>query len=149
MEFDHGRGRYKNKYDFSLDFKTSASNGTIFYVADQTHSHYVALIIIDGKVRYIFNCGSGPGILETDNKFNDGEWHQVEFSRNQNEGKLVIDGKLTAEGKSDGHSKTLSISPPYYVGGFPENLSGDVLANLVSQRFKVGIWILEWLDFLY
>lgn len=88
--------------------------------------------MVQGKIRYIFNCGTGPAILESDQIYNDGLWHKIEFTRNQNEGLLNIDGQKVAEGKSNGSSKALNIVPPYYIGGVPDDITESVYASLVS-----------------
>ena len=37
----------------------------------------MALEIIDGKVQFKFDLGSGPGILVNDKNVADSEWHEV------------------------------------------------------------------------
>jgi hypothetical protein len=39
------------KYDFSLEFKTSAEEGIMFYVGDDRHIDFIALYLKGGKVR--------------------------------------------------------------------------------------------------
>jgi laminin alpha 3/5 len=38
------------KYEFSLEFKTLARDGIMFYVADDRHIDYIALYMKDGQV---------------------------------------------------------------------------------------------------
>lgn len=50
LEYEQGRGRYKNNHDFSVDFKTTDAEGLIFYVGDPKHLHFVSLYLTNGKV---------------------------------------------------------------------------------------------------
>ncbi|KAI5729364.1 hypothetical protein M8J76_001799 [Diaphorina citri] len=140
IEYPTITGRFKNKFDFSIDIKTtSEQDGIIFYVADVKHIDYVALYVKDGQIHYSFNCGSGPMALSSGDKLIlDGEWHTVEFSRQQLSGKLKIDGQVVAEGESKGSSKTLNIFGPFYLGGVPLNTSTLVRGNLGLNDTFVG-----------
>ncbi len=46
---------------------------------------------------YGFNCGSGSVFIETEDSYDDGDWHRVEFSRQGERGKLFVDGALVGE----------------------------------------------------
>lgn len=137
--YEHNRGRYKQQYDFSIEFKTTSPDGLIFYVADAKHSHFVGLVLTGGRLKYVFNCGLGDVKLESDLTYNDGLWHSVVFSRNLTDGKLVVDEKLVAEGQRADSGKLLNITPPYYIGAVPSNMTTDVKVNLVSVIYHHNI----------
>ena len=44
-------------------------------------SDYEAIYLKDGKISYVFNAGSGPVTITSDDAYNDGKWHKVSQSR--------------------------------------------------------------------
>ena len=40
------------------------------------------LQLVDGRVQYTFECGSGPASMITGENMNDGNWHNVTLERN-------------------------------------------------------------------
>lgn len=50
MEYESLPGRYKNKYDFGMSFKTYSDEGILFYVADNRHVDSITLYMKDGQV---------------------------------------------------------------------------------------------------
>lgn len=79
-----------------------------------------------------FDCGSGPALLATEDRYDDGQWHTVTFSRENTEGKLVIDKTTVVTGESVGGTKALNVIHPIYVGGLdPE------IADSARQRAQV------------
>ena len=63
--------------DFSVDFKTFSPTGLIFYAADMRLVDSMAVFLLNGKIHFMFNCGSGPARLTSSKAYNDGEWHTV------------------------------------------------------------------------
>jgi hypothetical protein len=68
--------RLKKRSDFGVEFKTSESDGIIFYIADEKNSDFIALFVKNGKLVYGFNCGSGPVYIESPQPINDGRYEQ-------------------------------------------------------------------------
>lgn len=50
-EYKTGRGKHRKNFDFALNFKTTASEGIIFYVSDAQHGNFVAIYLKNGQVR--------------------------------------------------------------------------------------------------
>lgn len=50
VEFGKLPARYKNSFDFSVEFNTTSDGGVIFYAADSSHKDFVTLFMKDGKV---------------------------------------------------------------------------------------------------
>lgn len=65
------------RFDFSVELRTSASDGVIFYTADATQTDFVALYMKNGQLVYAFNCGSGTAVIMSDMTYNDNQWHKV------------------------------------------------------------------------
>ena len=66
------------RYNFSLEFKTAAPDGMLFYVTDAVRqTDYIALYLMGGNIVYTFDCGSGAARMVSPSTYNDGQWHKV------------------------------------------------------------------------
>ncbi|CAG2159955.1 unnamed protein product [Oppiella nova] len=116
---------------FQIEFKTTHEEGVIFYVTSVNHIDYVSLYLLEGKVHYAWDCGSGRAIIPSNNVYSDGQWHKVTFSRKGRNGILRIDdGKEEFTGFSNGATNSLNVKSPIYIGGIPEELSKLAKSNL-------------------
>lgn len=62
---------------FSLSLKTHSSFGLIFYVSDAQEDNFMALFLAHGKLVYTFNVADQRVKIRSEEKFNDGAWHNV------------------------------------------------------------------------
>ncbi len=71
----------------------------MFYMAKDID--FFSVELQDGQVLFQYNLGSGRAILrsDTENGYNDGEWHTVEATRVDKDGLLRVDG-VTGIGQS-------------------------------------------------
>jgi len=109
--------------NFTVEFKTSAPSGIIFYTANQRQDDFVGLFMKSGRVYFTFNCGSGRAMIGSRGTYNDNRWHTVEFSRERKEGKLVVDRTDENSGLSLGSSRTVSVAEPHYYGGLSQEIA--------------------------
>jgi laminin alpha 3/5 len=119
LELEKMRGRYRRQFDFALDFKSDAPDGIIFYISDNfTHSQYVAVFLQNGRVVYTFSDGRSTTVIKTNDTYNygDNKWHLIEFSRDENTAKLVLDTSVMYD-KQVSNVQKIDIKPPLYVGG--------------------------------
>ncbi|KAM3603251.1 uncharacterized protein V6R79_019351 [Siganus canaliculatus] len=110
---------FSEKSRFSLTLKTNSSFGLIFYVSDVQEDNFMALFLANGKLVYTFSVGEQRVKIRTDDKYNDGAWHNVIFIRDGNLGRLIIDGLTPLEDRVEGSIAPLHVSSPIYVGGVP------------------------------
>ncbi|XP_035473897.2 laminin subunit alpha-4 [Scophthalmus maximus] len=104
---------------FSLSLKTYSSFGLIFYVSDVQEDNFMALFLAHGKLVYTFNVAEQRVKIKSDDKYNDGAWHNVIFIRDGSVGRLIIDGLTVLEDSAQGSDVSWHISSPLYVGGVP------------------------------
>lgn len=90
--------------------------------------------MMDGKLYYSFNCGSGPAHLTANEQLHDGLWHTVEFSRVHTTGSLIVDGIEVATGASSGNTKTLNMEAPFYLGGIDPDYSKQIKNNIMDMN---------------
>ncbi|GAB6025535.1 hypothetical protein CHUAL_011266 [Chamberlinius hualienensis] len=116
-------GKLKNQVQMSLEFKTKAKDGILFYVSDTSHRDMLAAYLKDGKVTFTFNLGSGRVEISSTERYNDNEWHTIDVSRLQLVGTLAIDGKTIRSEKSSGTLLSMNVINPLYIGGVLPNKS--------------------------
>ncbi|XP_061099693.1 laminin subunit alpha-4 [Conger conger] len=110
---------FSERSHFSLSLKTNSSFGLIFYVSDEAEDNYMALFLAHGKLVYTFNVGSHKIKMKSQEKYNDGMWHNVIFTRDGNVGRLIIDGLKVLEDRVHGANASWHVSSPLYLGGVP------------------------------
>ena len=54
-----------------------------------TSFDYEAVYMENGVLKYIFNAGSGYVRVQSDRKYNDGKWHEVQTQRDKSEGNFL------------------------------------------------------------
>ncbi|KFQ65922.1 Laminin subunit alpha-1, partial [Pelecanus crispus] len=71
-------------------FSTFSPNGLLLYLASNGTRDFLSLELVDGKVRLTVDLGSGPLALTTENRYNNGTWYKISFSRNKKQGILAV-----------------------------------------------------------
>uniref|UniRef100_A0A8C3CQ85 Laminin subunit alpha-1 n=1 Tax=Cairina moschata TaxID=8855 RepID=A0A8C3CQ85_CAIMO len=69
-------------------FSTFSPNGLLLYLTSNGTRDFLSLELVDGKVRLTVDLGSGPLALTTENRYNNGTWYKISFSRNKKQGRL-------------------------------------------------------------
>lgn len=109
----------------NLKFKTSASDGLIFYATNNNRQNAATsyLSLVDGQL--VFNSqGEELRTSSSDVRFNDNEWHVVTTTHDHSALSLDID--------DTNNYSTDSAPPPLhflygnlYIGGLPSNFDSD------------------------
>lgn len=116
---------------FEIEFRTTHEEGVIFFVTSTNNIDYVSLYLLEGKVHYAWDCGSGRALLISEQTYNDDKWHKVSFSRKGRNGQMRIDdGREEFAAASVGNTNSLNVISPLYVGGIPEELVKTAKNNL-------------------
>lgn len=132
-----------------IHFRTFSQNGLLLYLASNGTRDFLSLEIVDGKLSLSVELGSGPLILTTDGRYNDGNWYKVVFQRNKKQGILAVmdsfnsSQRETKQGEAPGTASDLNRSDkdPIYIGGLPR--SRVVRRQLVSRTYVGCIRNLE------
>uniref|UniRef100_H0X4C4 Laminin subunit alpha 4 n=1 Tax=Otolemur garnettii TaxID=30611 RepID=H0X4C4_OTOGA len=117
QEFEHLKGDFGEKSQFSIRLKTRSSHGMIFYVSDQEENDFMTLFLAHGRLVFMFNVGHKKLKIRSQEKYNDGSWHDVIFIREKSSGRLVIDGLRVLEESLPPTAATWKIKGPIYLGG--------------------------------
>ncbi|XP_053667229.1 laminin subunit alpha [Anopheles marshallii] len=134
IEFSEVPLKSKRQYEFTFNFKTEFSEGVLFYVADSRHTDFVALHLRDGKLVHSFNCGSGSANMTSDRRYDDNEWHTVNFARQNSMGRLIVDLEDISTGESKGTTRTMALQAPMFVGGVSGDNYEEVALNLKMDK---------------
>nr|XP_046229380.1 laminin subunit alpha-4 [Scatophagus argus] len=110
---------FSERSHFSLSLKTHSPFGLIFYVSDVQEDNFMALFLAHGKLVYTFNVADQRVKIKSEDKYNDGAWHNVIFIRDGSMGRLIIDGLTVLQDRVQGSSVSWHVSSPIYIGGVP------------------------------
>ncbi|XP_072318668.1 protocadherin Fat 1a [Eucyclogobius newberryi] len=105
----------KEQMKLSLRLRTFSNHATVMYAKG---TDYSILEIVNGRLQYKFDCGSGPGLVSVHSaQVNDGEWHTLSLEVDGNYAKLVLDRVHAASGTAPGTLRTLNLDNSIYFGG--------------------------------
>uniref|UniRef100_A0AAQ4PY47 Laminin, alpha 4 n=1 Tax=Gasterosteus aculeatus aculeatus TaxID=481459 RepID=A0AAQ4PY47_GASAC len=110
---------FSKRSHFSLSLKTHSSFGLIFYVSDVQEENFMALFLAHGKLVYTFNVADQRVKIRSEEKYNDGAWHNVVFIRDGSIGRLIIDGLTLLQDRVQEGNISWNVTSPFYVGGVP------------------------------
>lgn len=107
------------KFSIRLNFKTFVENGLIYLMGKG--KQFLSLEMRDGHVLYQYDLGEGETSLQSVNKYNDGNWHNLQALRYEKSGVLKVDGANVVKSKAKGNGRNLVSSDNIYFGGYPPN----------------------------
>ncbi|XP_075054823.1 protocadherin Fat 3 isoform X5 [Mixophyes fleayi] len=104
----------KDEFRLGLRMRTLQNNAIIMYTRSNP---CMILKIVDGKLWFQLDCGSGPGILGISGRtVNDGNWHSVFLELNRNFTSLSLDDSYVERRKAPLYFQTLSADSSIYFG---------------------------------
>ncbi|KAG8222060.1 hypothetical protein J437_LFUL000504 [Ladona fulva] len=117
------------KIDINMRFKTTSESGVLLWSGQRgggiTHhppsgqsGDFLALGLRNGYLHLRFNLGSGEVELEYNStRVNDGLWHRVRATRNEQEGTIAVDSGQVVSKRAPGRLRQLNTNTGLYVGG--------------------------------
>jgi leucine-rich repeat transmembrane neuronal protein 1/2 len=128
-------------FSIYFQFKTTDENGLMFYSSGKGYD-FVAIEMVDSKLHYIFNTGSGTRLMASNTKkpLNDNKWHDVAILRpNLEKQVLKVDGTATKlTHKDDGNAVHFDLEGPLNVGGVEKSMYNSLPNLVVSRRGYQG-----------
>ena len=101
----------------NIEIRPSSPDGLILFNQQTDRADYVAVILRDGRIEFLYNLGSGTAIISSRGPLEMNVWHTIEVYRNGASGKLIVDGTLPVNGSSPGEFNMLQLGDPLYIGG--------------------------------
>uniref|UniRef100_A0A672IHM2 Laminin, alpha 4 n=1 Tax=Salarias fasciatus TaxID=181472 RepID=A0A672IHM2_SALFA len=126
---------FSERSHFSLSMKTHSSSGIIFYVADDLEDNFMALVLVQGRLIYMFNVGEQQVEVRTRAQYNNGLWHNIIFIRDGSAGRLVIDGLVVLEDQVESRNISWNVSSPFYIGGVPPGRAQKTIQGMSAHGF--------------
>ncbi|XP_076440495.1 laminin subunit alpha-like [Babylonia areolata] len=131
----------------SMYFKSTQSDALLAYIGGEQRSgniqtDFLSMELIDGRMVFKFNLGSGPASISSNRLVNDGQWHQAVAERIGKSGTLTIRTEKEEDDVTEGNSPStytvLELNPAttkFYLGGVPDDAT---IADAVSRRAFIG-----------
>ncbi|XP_036145001.1 laminin subunit alpha-1 isoform X3 [Monomorium pharaonis] len=145
---------------------TAHKDGSLFYLPSGINDDFVALEIVDKKVRFLWNVGGGTGILthpeilESGDLQNDRFWYRIEAERTRHTGKLNVHKQSSTSGKylpvinmTNSEYGRFDVLPTdrVWIGGIPKSqrrptelIAGNGLPGCIHQVIfdgrQIGLW---------
>ncbi|RLU21684.1 hypothetical protein DMN91_006060 [Ooceraea biroi] len=145
---------------------TARKEGSLFYLPSGVNDDFVALEIVDRKVRFLWNVGGGtsvlthPEVLESGDLQNDKFWYRVEAERIRHTGKLSVRKQSSTSGQylpvinsTNSEYGRFDVLPTdrVWIGGIPKSqrrptelLAANGLPGCVHQVIldgrQIGLW---------
>jgi len=108
-----------------ITVSTSEPYGLIFWHGQQPEvsgrgKDFLSLAVLDGKVVFSYELGSGIANISTVERIDDGRPHTIKASRTGKSGSLEVNGFSFVRGESQGILKMLNTEGNIYIGGVPD-----------------------------
>lgn len=116
VAFPHLRIRQKGEITF--DFRTRTQTGLLLFNEGRPLSpDFVALEIINSKIKLSLNKGNGIIELFSDTEVTDGKWHSVILRIRQETVILRVDGQENSTHSNLGNQKFINLGGHLFIGG--------------------------------
>lgn len=157
-----------NSITLNYAIKDEAKDALLFFVSSASTDDFMAIEMIDRKIRFLWNAGGGTQVLEHSRTIetNDphllknNQWYKIQVSRIANVATLTV--KRTPDGDKPDELEVTSSSPPnfskmdldehayLFVGGIPSDFKAP--RELRTRKFagcmyevsldgkKIGLW---------
>ncbi|XP_077268130.1 wing blister isoform X1 [Temnothorax americanus] len=145
---------------------TSRKEGSLFYLPSGINDDFVALEIVDKKVRFLWNVGGGTGILTHPEVLESGDlqkdkfWYRIEAERTRHTGKLSVHKQSSTSGQylpvinmTNSEYGRFDVLPTdrVWIGGIPKSqrrptelIAGNGLPGCIHQVIldgrQIGLW---------
>ncbi|XP_067271911.1 laminin subunit alpha-3 [Pseudorasbora parva] len=110
-QFKINQEELHNRPHFSLDIRTTSSEGLLLHISGKHGVPLVILYLYDGKVK----LSVGADEVISSQKINDGDWHKIKFRMEKHKFHLAVDGVRTLDGQQL-QGSTHELRSPVYVG---------------------------------
>ncbi|XP_037900995.1 laminin subunit alpha [Glossina fuscipes] len=136
LEIPSLSAKIRRHYAVTFSFRTDYHEGLLFYASDKYHTDYIAVFLSEGRIHHQVHLGSLVANISSAEELNDGQWHTVQFLRNNRKVSLFIDDveqtpMIELEDKSP---RGIVVEFPIYLGGVPKYVEESVRQNIEDIR---------------
>ncbi|XP_078092838.1 laminin subunit alpha-5 isoform X1 [Mustelus asterias] len=134
LEYDNIPESFRTRSSFSMEVRCNSSHGMLFYVSNELETSFMTLLVSKGRFVFMFDIKGKKLRIASKEKYNDGKWHTIFFSRERNQGQLVIDG-LRAQRSALLITAPLDVRAPFYMGAVPKGKAKKIAQGTAAARF--------------
>ncbi|XP_045422437.1 pikachurin isoform X2 [Lemur catta] len=106
--------------EFEITFRPDSGDGVLLYSYDTGSKDFLSINMAGGHVEFRFDCGSGTGVLRSEEPLTLGSWHELHVSRTAKNGILQVDKQKVVEGMAEGGFTQIKCNTDIFVGGVPD-----------------------------
>ncbi|XP_019866819.1 pikachurin [Aethina tumida] len=149
LAFPALRGAYKH-VQLALELRPEAYDGIFFLTGerDDMAGDFMALLLHQGFVEFRFDCGSGVGVVRSEETVLLNQWNHITLYRHRWDAWLQLNSGKHVQGRSKGLFSRITFREPLFIGG-PGNTTGLGEKLPVSKGLKGCIRHLEVNDHPY
>ncbi|XP_016808889.1 pikachurin isoform X2 [Pan troglodytes] len=110
---------YLSFMEFEITFRPDSGDGVLLYSYDTGSKDFLSINLAGGHVEFRFDCGSGTGVLRSEDPLTLGNWHELHVSRTAKNGILQVDKQKIVEGMAEGGFTQIKCNTDIFIGGVP------------------------------
>ncbi|XP_062068105.1 pikachurin isoform X1 [Lepus europaeus] len=110
---------YLSFMELEITFRPDTGDGVLLYSYDTDSKDFLSLNMAGGHVEFRFDCGSGTGVLRSEEPLTLGHWHELRVSRTAKNGILQVDKQKVVEGMAEGGFTQIKCNTDIFIGGVP------------------------------
>ncbi|CAO2592424.1 Egflam [Lemmus lemmus] len=114
-----GPQHYLSFTEFEITFRPDSADGVLLYSYDTGSTDFLSINMAGGHVEFRFDCGSGTGVLRSEDPLTLGQWHELRVSRTAKNGILQVDKQKVVEGMAKGGFTQINCNTDIFIGGVP------------------------------
>ncbi|XP_004266028.1 pikachurin isoform X2 [Orcinus orca] len=104
---------------FEITFWPDSDDGVLLYSYDTGSKDFLSINMAGGHVEFRFDCGSGTGVLRSEEPLTLGHWHELHVSRTAKNGILQVDKQKVVQGMAEGGFTQIKCNSDIFIGGVP------------------------------
>ncbi|XP_038177503.1 pikachurin isoform X2 [Arvicola amphibius] len=114
-----GPQHYLSFTEFEITFRPDSADGVLLYSYDTGSRDFLSINMAGGHVEFRFDCGSGTGVLRSEEPLTLGQWHELRVSRTAKNGIIQVDKQKVVEGMAEGGFTQINCNTDIFIGGVP------------------------------
>ncbi|XP_006874742.1 PREDICTED: pikachurin [Chrysochloris asiatica] len=127
---------YLSFMEFEITFRPDSGDGALIYSYDTDSKDFLSVNMVGSHVEFRFDCGSGTGVLRSEDPVTLGHWHELRVSRTAKNGILQVDKQKVVRGTATGGFTQIKCNTDIFIGGVPDY--DDVKTNSGILRSFTG-----------
>ncbi|ESP03639.1 hypothetical protein LOTGIDRAFT_224298 [Lottia gigantea] len=121
-----------------IEFRPQAQNGLLLFSSESesAKSDFFSITLVDGFVEFRFDCGTGMGIIRSQDMVTIGDWNRVAVFRIDNTATIRLNNQNPVEGTAKGAFSRITLRLNTYLGGY-SNMS-NIESRVGTRKRFIG-----------